>query len=44
MEFCGVQEGRETAADEVANDGGNKKGANQSNGHVCHRDNRIFLD
>lgn len=42
-DFCGVQVGREGAADEVATDGRSKKGASQSTGGVCHRDALMSL-
>ena len=43
MEFCGVQVGRRVAADEVANDGRNKQGANQKKSDICQCDNLIFM-
>lgn len=43
MDFCGVQVGRGVAADEVANDGRNKQGANQSNSDVCQCDKLILM-
>ena len=42
MDCCGIQVGRGVAADEFANDGRNKKGANQSNSDICQCDNLIF--
>lgn len=43
MDFCGIQVGREVAADEVANDGRGKKGAKQSDSNICRCDGLILL-
>lgn len=42
MNFCGVQVARGVAADEVANNGRNKQGANQNNSDVCQCDNIVL--